>query len=249
MRPLLISLLLLAASPVLAQQAMVPVVMKVSAGTGFFVNHGGDLVTNAHVINQCQNISVRTLTGERAATLQAIDRTRDLAVLHVVGGAPVPAIASLRWNIRDLKIGDEVVLMGYPGQEGIAGHYQFKKSTVTALKGPTDEPQWLQLTSVAQHGNSGGPVLDGTGNVIGVITGNATTLRYALDASGNRVGSGEQIGNADVAITLPVLEDFLRQHNVGYFQASSGSTAYADILQERRANRFIVPIRCYQGPK
>ncbi len=249
MRSVLLALFLAAASaPAMAQQQTVPVMMKVSAGTGFFINHMGDVVTNAHVVPGCEAISVKTLTGERAATLTAIDKERDLAVLHVAGGN-IPAIASLRWDIRNLKVGDTVVVMGYPGQEGIAGQYQFKKSTVTELYGPSGEPKWLQLGSVAQHGNSGGPVLDTMGNVIAVITGNTQTTIYQVDANNQRIeGTGKPAGNADVGITLPVLEDFLRLHHISYYQASSGGTPQADIMLERRANRFILPIRCYLKP-
>ena len=235
-------LALLLATPALAQQT-VPVLVKVNAGTGFFINRDGDVVTNAHVVNRCKSISVKTLSGERTATLRASDPARDLAVLRVQGD--IPAMANLRWNIRDLKVGDAVVVMGYPGAEGIAGKYRFSTTRVTGMNGPTGEPNWLQLSSVAEHGNSGGPVLDMNGNVIAVITGNAMTYRMPTHEGGGRPPEPELIGKSDVAITLPVLQDFLRQYQTGYYQASSGSGSNAVRLLEMRANRFIVPIRCY----
>lgn len=235
-------LLVLFAAPALAQST-VPVLVKISAGTGFFVNRDGDLVTNAHVVKNCRSISVKTISGERTASLRASDPDRDLAILRIAGD--IPGIANLRWNIRDLTVGAPVVVMGYPGQEGVAGRYQFKKSVVRGLNGPTGEPQWLQLDSVAQHGNSGGPVLDTAGNVIAVITGNAMTYRVMTGEGGKRLGGPELIGQSDIAITLPVLEDFLRQHHTGYYQSSSGQGSTADRLLEARANRYIVPIRCY----
>ena len=235
--------LLLLAVPAWAQQQTVPVLMKITSGTGFFINRDGDLVTNAHVVQNCRTISVKTVAGEREARLRASDPERDLAVLRVTGA--VPAVANLRWNIRDLTVGDSVVVMGYPGQEGIAGKYQFRTSKVLQLKGPKGEPRFLQLDSVAQHGNSGGPVLDRAGNVIAVITANVELYREMQDASGRAVGDRELISKSDVAITLPVLEDFLRQNATGYYQSSSGGGTTADRLLEARANRFIVPIRCY----
>ena len=237
---LLISITMLAL-PALAQT--VPVMVKISAGTGFFINRDGDLITNAHVVKNCRSMSVKTISGERPATLRASDAQRDLAVLRVAGD--IPGMASLRWNIRDLRVGDEVVVMGYPGQEGVAGRYQFKKTTVLGLNGPTGQPEWLQLSSVAQHGNSGGPVLDAAGNVIAVVTGNAMTYRVMTGEGGERRSDLDLVGKSDVAITLLVLEDFLRQNATGYYQSSSGSGSTADRLLEARANRFIVPIRCY----
>ena len=237
--------LCLSTTTVAAQTANVPVMMKISAGTGFFVNPQGDIVTNAHVVKNCQSISVRLASGERAASLRASEPERDLAVLRVAG--KVPAMASLRWNIRDLKAGDEVVIMGYPGQEGVAGNYQYKTSTVIGLQGPTGEPNWLQLDSVAMHGNSGGPVLDRAGNVIAVVAGNALTYRVMTGESGQPVGAPELIGKTDYAITLPVLEDFLRASNTPYYQASSSAYTTVDRMLKARANRFIVPIRCFLG--
>lgn len=238
-------ILALLALPAFAQEQQV-VMVKISAGTGFFVNRDGDIVTNAHVVKNCQSISVKTLEGEKRVSLRATDPDRDLALLRLDGG-DVPAIASLRWNIRDVKQGDEVVVMGYPGQEGVAGQYQFKKSTVVQLKGPIGEPQWLQIESVAQHGNSGGPVLDGAGNVIGVVSANALTYRVVTSATGEQLSDPQLIGKSDVAITLPVLEDFLRGAGSGYYQASSSDGTTPDSMLERQANRYIVPIRCYQG--
>ncbi len=230
------------------QMQHVPVLVKISAGTGFFVNKEGDLVTNAHVVRNCQRISVLTPAGERNATLRATDPKNDLAVLRVAGD--VPEIALLRWNIRDLKQGDEVIVMGYPGQEGVAGQYRFKKSRVLSLSGPISQPFWLQLESVAEHGNSGGPVLDGTGNVIAVVAGNAITYRVMTSReTGQRLSEPEQIGKSDVAITLPVLEDFLRSNGTGFYQSSSGSALLPDAIIERRANRFILPVRCFLGPQ
>lgn len=236
--PLMLALLAL---PAAAQQT-VPVLMRVNAGTGFYINRDGDIVTNAHVVKSCRSISVKTLSGERPATLRASDPARDLALLRVAGD--ISAIANLRWNIRDLKVGDAVVVMGYPGQEGIAGKYRFKTSTVQGLNGPTGEPHWLQLGSVAAQGNSGGPVLDRAGNVIAVITGNTMVYRV-MEKGGKPIADPQLLSKSDVAITLPVLEDFLRQHQAGYYQSSSGSGTAADRLIENRANRFIVPIRCY----
>jgi hypothetical protein len=115
------------ATPALAQQT---VLYKISSGTGFVVNNEGHVITNAHVVKACKSISILTAKGEEQAELVAADSTQDLAVLKT--GYISPYNAPLRWNIRDLKVGDPVVVMGYPGQEGSTGHYKFKKSTITS---------------------------------------------------------------------------------------------------------------------
>lgn len=226
------------ASPALAQHS---VLYKISSGTGFVINNDGNIVTNAHVVKDCRSISILTPKGEEQASLVAEDATNDLAVLKTAYISPYTA--PLRWNIRDLKVGDDVIVMGYPGQEGSTGHYVFKKTRVFSLKGPTGQDTFIQLASVAAHGNSGGPVLDGSGNVIAVISG--TALTYHADANGKPVG--EALGQSDVAITLAALQDFLRTNNIGYYQSASGVVAYGDAVLRDNARNFIVPVRCIQS--
>ena len=229
--------LLFSTLPALAQQT---VLYKISSGTGFVVNNEGHVVTNAHVLKRCKSISILTAKGEEQAQLVAADAEQDLAVLKT--GFVSPFTAPLRWNIRDLKVGDSVVVMGYPGQEGSTGHYKFRKTSITSLKGPTGEDRFIQLTSVAAQGNSGGPVLDGSGNVIAVISG--TALTYRADAGGQPVGNA--IGQTDVAITLAALQDFLRANRINFYESASGLVAYGDGVLRDNAKNFIVPVRCIQ---
>ncbi len=216
--------------------------LKISAGTGFFVNKQGHIVTNAHVVRGCESITILTQAGERPATLVSSDTDHDLALLKAqdMGGS---SVAPLRWNIRDLKIGDSVNLIGFPGQEGANGHYSYKKTNVSSLEGPTGEPVWIQLDSVAQKGNSGGPVIDGTGNVIAVISGVAQTYRIAQDGR----PESNSIGQSDIAITLPTLQDFLHKNAVPYYESASGLVSYADGALEANTLKFVVPVRCMQG--
>jgi serine protease Do len=232
--PLLLTLL---TAPAFAQQT---IYYKISSGTGFVVNNDGHVVTNEHVVRGCKSISILTPKGEEQASLVATAPGLDLALLKTAYLSPTTA--PLRWNIGDLRVGDGVVVMGYPGQEGATGHYQYKKTSITSLKGPTGEDQWIQLASVAAKGNSGGPVLDGSGNVIAVISGMAMT--YRVDASGNPVGNA--VGKSDVAITLAALQDFLRGHGASFNESASGTIAYGDSTLRDNARNFIVPIRCIQ---
>ncbi|MES2985322.1 MAG: serine protease [Pseudomonadota bacterium] len=215
---------------------------RLTSGTGFVVNREGHVITNAHVVQACQSISILTPEGELPATLVASDRERDLAVLKAPSFRG-KAIAPLRWNIDGLRVGDAVIVMGFPGEEGSTGHSQFKKTTVTSLSGPTGEPNRIQLKSVARHGNSGGPVLDTSGNVIAVITGIALTYKVQPDG---RIGR-EALGQSDFAITLPALQDFLRDYRIQSYKSSSGQIARADSVIQDNGHSFIVPVRCIQG--
>lgn len=228
-------------SPAFAQQQLF--YQKLSSGTGFIINRGGDVVTNAHVLKNCQAISVLNDQGEVPAQQIARDDRRDLAVIRTtLTGEQM--VAPLRWNISDLRVGDEVAVFGYPGRAGAMGQSRYARTKVTSLNGPQGEENWIQLSHVIEHGNSGGPVLDTSGNVIGVIA--AIAQAYRADAAGN--ATNELLGESDVAITLADLQDFLQTSGVGFYQSATATgTGYSDGILAQNAYKFIVPIRCAQG--
>jgi S1-C subfamily serine protease len=235
--PLLFLLALTASFPAFAQ----PVAYhRYLYGTGFVINNDGHIITNAHVVKDCESISVLTARGEQKAFLIASDPQRDLAVLK----SPYisPYIAPLRWNIRDLKVGDEVVVMGYPGTEGAYEHYQFKKTKVTNLQGPPSKEELIQLDGVAARGNSGGPVLDTNGNVIAVLSG--MTLTFRVDENGAVMGT--PVSQSDVAVPLVALQDFLHEHEIDFYESNSDGHAYGDNALRDSAHNFILPVRCMQ---
>lgn len=219
-------------------QAQQLVTYSLSSGTGFVINNDGNVVTNNHVVKECRGISVLTPSGEQKATLVANDPEQDLAVLKT---QYIPRhYASLRWNISALKVGDPVVLMGFPGRDGSRGLSQYRNSHVLGLKGPGGESRFIQLESVAAKGNSGGPVLDDSGNVIAVIAGVAMTFR--ADASGQPVG--EKVAQADVAITLDALQEFLHQHGVSFYETASEGVGLSDAELREHAAHYILPVHC-----
>lgn len=214
--------------------------IQFSSGTGFFISREGHVITNAHVVRHCESVEVRT-TPPVTAQVIARDDARDLAVLKIPG--PSPAVAPLRWNISDVRPGDRVALYGFPGPEGASGTSRYAPTYVSGLHGPAGEPEWLQLQSVAEQGNSGGPVLDGSGNVIAVVAGRAETYKTPTTSD----GKPELVGKADIAITLSALQEFLGRHQIPFYQAASGLVAYADDLLAQNSRAFIAPVRCVQG--
>lgn len=237
-RALLLSLIaILAASPASAQQRWV----QYASGTGFYINREGDLITNRHVVRGCQSISVRTPQGDRPAQLITSDEKRDLAILRTQ--QPPSEIAPLRWNIEDLRLGDTLYVYGFPGEAGAGGQPTFVRTNLSAIHGPGGQPEWLQMQAATQQGNSGGPVLDSSGNVIAVIFGRAEIY----ETSRNNSTAPKLIGKSGVAITLAELRDFLTHNMAGYYQSSSGLIAYAEPLIAQNAAKYTFPVLCVQG--
>lgn len=245
MRPLLLALALLLPLAATAQQQQRYIYYHFTNGTGFMVDSAGHLITNNHVVRDCKSISILTPAGEKSATLVANHPKHDLALLKMDSLGPY-SVAPFRKNMPTLVPGATANLLGYPGNEGAQGRYSFKKATVVSL---AHTGNWVDsanqgldvmtLTSTASKGNSGGPVLDGAGNVIGVITG------MAVPYSMNRDGTVNQrvAGQTDIAVTLRALRNFLAANRITPTDAES-LTTLGDGTVRNRALKFTFPVRC-----
>jgi serine protease Do len=213
-------------------------IVKVSSGTGFFVSRDGHILTNAHVVRACQDVELGGAMEGRA-TIIARDDTTDLAILKAERFAPYTA--PLRWNLASLRAGENVTLLGYPGQAGLMGQLFYTKAKLIGLVGPTGEPHYLQFTSSAQKGNSGGPLIDSAGNVIGVVTGK--TKLYQIDPTGTQ-RTPLLVREADVAVTLQFIKEFLSRNKVSFASGTGGIVGLGDTRIVQDAKRYTVHIRC-----
>ncbi len=139
-------------------------------GSGFVYDEEGHIVTNQHVVYGAERVSVRLANGETYdATILGTDASTDLAVLKV--DAPASALESLELgDSSKLVVGETVVAIGSPfGLEATV-----TAGIVSALSRQMEAPNGFTITNAIQtdaainHGNSGGPLLDIDGRVVGV---------------------------------------------------------------------------------
>jgi S1-C subfamily serine protease len=134
-------------------------------GSGFFITTDGYFITNHHVVADATRVRVRTAAGTFPATVVRTDVTNDLAILKVQGDfSALPVRGS-----RGLRLADRVSTLGYPNPDlqGLAAKHS--SGEIAALSGPGDDPRFLQISVPIQRGNSGGPLVDAAGCVVGVI--------------------------------------------------------------------------------
>jgi serine protease Do len=137
-------------------------------GSGFIIGSDGTIVTNNHVIDGASDIKVTLDDGtELTATLVGRDDKSDLAVLKVKAGRPLPTVA---WGDSDrLRAGDQILAIGNPfgiGTTVTAGIVSARGRDLNS--GPYDD--FLQIDAPINHGNSGGPLVDTNGTVVGINT-------------------------------------------------------------------------------
>jgi S1-C subfamily serine protease len=137
-----------------------------------------------------------------------------------------------------VRPGDGVVAVGFPMHGLLASGVNVTTGVISALAGIGDDTRYLQITAPVQPGNSGGPLLDLSGNVVGVIVGKLDALKFAKV-------TGDIPQNVNFAIQASIARVFLDAHRVVYATASStGTLAAADIGE--RARTFTVVVECWK---
>jgi hypothetical protein len=175
-----------------------------ATGTGFVVAPGRAL-TNHHVIEDCRAVRVRTAGGaELNARILASDRQRDLALLEVPNEAGPPL--AFRRNAT-LRRGENVVTYGFPLAGLLSSGPTLTTGEISALAGLRDNQQQFQISAPVQPGNSGGPLLDMGGNVVGVIVSKLNAQRIAQQ-------TGDIPQNVNFAVKGTEALDFLRRNRV-----------------------------------
>ena len=135
-----------------------------SSGTGFFVSNNGHIITNDHVIVGCRNVTIAREGKYVEVDVIAYDEKNDLAILK----SDVRPKKFYRISKNDPKLMDDVIIAGYPLGNKISTGIKTTKGSVTSLSGMGNNFSEFQTDAALNKGNSGGPIIDKGGNVIGV---------------------------------------------------------------------------------
>jgi S1-C subfamily serine protease len=135
-------------------------------GSGFFVTRDGYLLTNFHVVKDAKRIKVKCSAGVLEAKVITTDKIDDLAVLKVEGGN-FPALAIAAKDTVDL--GQEVFTIGFPNIQMQGVEPKYTDGKISSLAGMQDDDTEYQISVPVQPGNSGGPLCDANGQVVGIV--------------------------------------------------------------------------------
>lgn len=153
-------------------------------GTGFAISNDGYIATNYHVISNSNNIYVTTHDNTtHPAALVGYDAVKDIAILKVVADNFKFSTKNLPYSIMDKQdkvLGAKIFSIGYP-QDNLV----YNEGYISAERGYLNDSTSYQLEIVSNPGQSGSPVLDKNGNVLGLITGknsNTSGMTYAVQS-------------------------------------------------------------------
>lgn len=171
----------------------------IGKGTGFFVSTQGHFLTNYHVIQNASAVEIVTTDGNRfPAKIIRIDPANDLALCQAEykDSKPITINADVEY-----EKGQEVLTLGYPISELQGQEQKATFGRINSLSGLYDDVRYLQVDVPVQPGNSGGPLINKNGELIGIIT---ATLdqRKVLKASGSFAQNVNYATKFDYAIPL-----------------------------------------------
>lgn len=142
-----------------------------SIATGFLFGSSGFIVTNYHVVRGAKSIAIKYQNGERtSAEVISKDSKNDIAFLKPNHLPNLKMINLSLGNSLTVRLGDKVFTLGYPIATVLGDNIKYSEGVISGLTGVGNDPKTFQISIPTQHGNSGGPLFNEKGEVIGIVS-------------------------------------------------------------------------------
>ena len=212
-------------------------IQLVGTGTGFVVNGTGNVVTNAHVVADCSQLQVVHAGKSYEASRQSFDRQNDLALLTSTFRSESQGL-----NIDTAvagRLGEDIVAVGYPLYGVLSTSLKVTTGNISATAGLEDDSRYYQISAPIQPGNSGGPLFNKRGSIIGIVS-------AKLDDLWSIKSFGTLPQNVNFAIKSSVLEVFLRASSIEFNHRSDTQSDLATPDIAELAKDSTVQILCWR---
>ncbi len=174
-----------------------------SFGTGFFVSIDGEILTNNHVVAGCRNLTIK---GGQPVQVISRNPVSDLAL---VKSEIMPHHIAVFRSGTSPRVGDTVVTFGFPLPGVLSSEGNVSTGIISATTGLQNDIRFVQISAPVQPGNSGGPVFDASGHVIGVVVAKLDTMRVAQF-------TGDVPQNVNFSVHWSEVRALLDEQGVGY---------------------------------
>jgi len=217
-----------------------------SSGTGFLISPNGLIVTNFHVVESADKIDV--IFPEKSITKPAIikikDVQNDIAILQLKNftfssyfNQSIPFVLS---NSKLVKVGEEVFTLGFPLGNVLGSKPRLSTGRINSLYGIQDDPRLFQISNPLQPGNSGGPLFNNKGELIGIVV-SSLNAKYFYE------NAGIIPQNVNFAIKIDYLKNIISMLPEGDEILKRKSLLKPDKIENlvEKLSPFIVQIKSY----
>ena len=203
------------------------------SGTGFAVSESGYIVTNFHVVENCDQVDFLHQGKEIVLNPVFTDSNNDLALLK--GDFKPDRI--FRLSRKDPKLMQEIFVAGYPFGDEYSTAIKVTKGVVSSLVGYADNVSNFQFDAAINIGNSGGPIFSVGGNVVGVTV-------AGLDESLVQKETGDTPQNANFGIKTSVVLNLMESNSITLVQPNKGTISRDDL--RKTVNGATYYLQCYK---
>ena len=188
-----------------------------ATGTGFMFSSSDYVITSYHVVHGSKSISVRLTNGERIdATIAVKDTNNDIAILKLSKSPTSRQNIITLGDSTSVKTGDRVFTYGFPLVD-LLGHQEprYSEGFINSLSGMSNDPRLFQVSIPIQPGNSGGPIFNEKGELIGIATSSIDSVQTQKVFGATPQNVNFAIKSSYINSLLPNLPDtFIKQRGI-----------------------------------
>ena len=214
---------------------------KRATGTGFFLGSSNYVVTNYHVIHGAKKIQVKLINGEILVAEVALKSPdKDIAILKLNGTPSVKRMNVRLSNFSEIRTGDKIFTYGFPIADFLGDvESKYSEGVINSFRGMKNNRDQFQMSIPIQPGNSGGPIFNEQGKLVGITT-------YSIDALMTMELYGIVPQNVNFGIKSPMLASLLPEipeilkFNMGIVPVPSGQFSIRDFKEDIKNNIVFV---------
>jgi S1-C subfamily serine protease len=206
------------------------------SGTGFALKNGY-IVTNFHVVDGAKRIEVHGVNGnassDYAADVVATDKNNDLAIIRI-SDYRFSGFGTIPYAIKSptVDVGEDVWVLGYPLTQFLGNEIKLTNGVISARSGYQGDVSTYQISAPVQPGNSGGPLFDSKGNIVGIVNAG--------------VPGAENVG---YAIKTSYLVNLADSYSLSTYLPTSNSISSLTLKEQvKRVNNYVFLLLCSSKP-
>ena len=207
--------------------------LTIGSGSGFYINNKGYALTNNHVVDICKQMVAVVDGREILFRVLNTDKTNDVAIIKTDQRSP----NFIKINEEGAKLGEDIIAVGYPLSGRLSDSVKITRGIVSALSGIDNNSGQIQIDAALQPGNSGGPVINENGELIGIASAGLNKLLMAKEAK-------YIPENVNFAVSSSIVTNILKNKKVSYSTPSFFSGSFSNTELATLGDKVTLQLFC-----